>query len=54
MSKSVDAARKTGEQPASPFEQLGGEAAIRLIVDCFYDIMDQDPAAAGIRAMHGG
>jgi hemoglobin len=36
----------------SPYHMIGGAAAVRRIVDRFYDIMDSDPAAAGIRAMH--
>jgi hemoglobin len=39
-------------QKATPFERLGGEAAIRRIVERFYDVMENDPAAAKIRAMH--
>lgn len=34
------------------FEQLGGEPGIRALVDAFYDEMDQNPAAAPLRAMH--
>jgi len=37
---------------SSPYELIGGAAAVRRIVDRFYDIMDSDPAAAAIRAMH--
>jgi hemoglobin len=33
-------------------EALGGTGNIRNIVERFYDIMDSDPRAAGIRAMH--
>jgi hemoglobin len=29
---------------ATIFEQLGGEAAIRSVVDKFYELMLQDPA----------
>ena len=36
----------------TPFERLGGEDAIRRIVERFYDVMETDPAAAQIRAMH--
>lgn len=36
----------------SPYHRLGGEAAIRRIVDRFYDVMDSAPEAAGLRAMH--
>jgi hemoglobin len=38
--------------PTTPFEQLGGEAGIRRIVDRFYDIMDSAPEAATVRALH--
>ncbi|MBT9487417.1 MAG: group II truncated hemoglobin [Rubrivivax sp.] len=36
----------------SPYEVLGGEAAVRGLVDRFYDLMDLEPAFAGIRALH--
>ena len=36
----------------TPFEQLGGEAGVRALVDRFYDLMDLEPACAGIRALH--
>jgi hemoglobin len=36
----------------TPYEMIGGEAALRRIVNRFYDIMDSDPGAATIRAMH--
>lgn len=48
MSKADLLARVT----TTPYEQLGGAPALRRLVDAFYDIMDRDPAAAGIRAMH--
>ncbi len=38
--------------PASPFVQLGGEPAVRALVDHFYDLMDLEPGFAGIRALH--
>lgn len=34
------------------FEALGGEAALRRLVDAFYDDMDSQPVYAGIRALH--
>lgn len=34
------------------YQMLGGEDGVRRIVDSFYDYMDADAAAAGIRAMH--
>lgn len=43
----------TAEAPAtSPFERIGGHAVLRAITDRFYDLMDQDPAYAELRAMH--
>ncbi|MDX2040263.1 MAG: group II truncated hemoglobin [Acidobacteriota bacterium] len=39
-------------QPQTLFEQLGGETIIRKLVDRFYDVMDSQPEAAGIRALH--
>ncbi|MFM8509496.1 MAG: group II truncated hemoglobin [Betaproteobacteria bacterium] len=38
--------------PATAFEWVGGEAAVRALVDRFYDLMDLEPAYAGIRALH--
>ena len=38
--------------PRTPYEFLGGEAAVRALVDRFYDLMDLEPAFAGIRALH--
>jgi hemoglobin len=42
-------------QPAQPvtfYDFLGGRERVRALVDRFYDIMDADPGAADIRAMH--
>ena len=36
----------------TPFELLGGEPGVRALVDRFYDLMDLEPAFAGIRALH--
>ncbi len=38
--------------PATAFEWVGGEADVRALVDRFYDLMDLEPAYAGIRALH--
>jgi hemoglobin len=35
----------------TPFEQLGGEAAVRRLVDRFYDLMD-GPDVVELRALH--
>ena len=41
------------EQPQKTFyEVVGGEAGLRRLVDRFYEVMDTDPKAAVIRAMH--
>ena len=39
--------------PATPYEWLGGEPAVRQLVDRFYDLMDLEPAYAELRAAHG-
>ena len=37
---------------ASPFESVGGHDAMRAITDRFYDLMEQEPAYAELRAIH--
>jgi len=36
----------------TPFERIGGEAGTRALVDRFYDLMDLDPEAGELRALH--
>ena len=36
----------------TPFARLGGEGAVRTLVDRFYDLMDLEPEYAGLRALH--
>jgi hemoglobin len=36
----------------SAFEAVGGEAAVRGLVDRFYDLMDLEPAFRELRALH--
>jgi hemoglobin len=47
---------EVGSSKQTFFELLGGENGgiekIRALVETFYDIMDSDPRAAGIRAYH--
>ena len=37
----------------TPFEWIGGEAHVRVLVERFYDLMDLEPAYAELRAAHG-
>lgn len=37
---------------ASPFDRLGGAPVFEAICNRFYDLMDQDPQYAELRAMH--
>ena len=34
------------------YEMIGGEAGVKALVLRFYEIMDTDPLAAGIRSLH--
>ncbi|MCB1874943.1 MAG: group II truncated hemoglobin [Chromatiales bacterium] len=36
----------------TPYERLGGEQALRALVDRFYDLMDELPEAWEIRKLH--
>ncbi|MGB5639612.1 MAG: group II truncated hemoglobin [Sedimenticolaceae bacterium] len=36
----------------TPYEALGGEAGVRELVDRFYNYMDTDDHASGVRRMH--
>lgn len=38
----------------TPYDAIGGDAAVRALVDTFYDHMDNDPAFATIRGLHPG
>jgi hemoglobin len=42
----------SGDDSTSPFISLGGEPAVRTLVDRFYDLMDLEPQYAGLRALH--
>ena len=37
---------------ATPYELVGGETGVRRLADRFYQIMDEEPGASRIRAMH--
>ncbi|MFL5562469.1 MAG: group II truncated hemoglobin [Gemmatimonadaceae bacterium] len=36
----------------TPYDQIGGDAAVRQLVDRFYDLMDSAPEAKHVRALH--
>ena len=38
---------------ATPYGRLGGDAAVRALVDRFYDLMELEPAYADLRRVHG-
>ena len=52
----LDKIEEVGSSKATFFERLGGEEqgmeTLRNLVETFYDIMDSDPKAQPIRAMH--
>jgi hemoglobin len=56
MSETVQTSDEAVKEPAArvtPYDMIGGEDALRRVVARFYEIMDTDPEAAAIRAMHG-
>jgi hemoglobin len=48
----LDKIGEAGSNKATFFELLGGVERVRVLVERFYDIMDSDPKAATIRALH--
>lgn len=42
----------TSTTPETPYEHMGGELAVRALVDRFYDLMDTLPEAWEIRKLH--
>ena len=40
-------------QNETPFDWVGGEAAVRALVDRFYDLMDIEPSYSQLRGVHG-
>ena len=38
----------------TPFEWIGGEANVKAMVECFYDLMDLEPDYTNLRAAHAG
>ena len=52
MTDSQDAGATGAAAPTTPFEWVGGEDAVRRLVDRFYDLMDLEPRYAQLRAIH--
>ena len=52
----LDKIQEAGSNKATFYALLGGEQGgtlkVRQLVEAFYDVMDSDPKAKGIRAMH--
>ena len=43
---------QTSQTDRSPYTAIGGDEAVRKLVDRFYDLMDEDPQVAPLRQMH--
>lgn len=48
----MSSAEQAGGSAATAFELLGGEEAVRALVDRFYDLMELEPQFLGLRALH--
>ena len=48
----MSGAQEAAAPERTPYEIIGGEAAVRQLVDRFYDLMDTAPEAATVRALH--
>ena len=42
----------TGQKKDSLFARLGGEDGVRALVECFYDIIEQEPSARPLHELH--
>lgn len=40
------------QEASTPYDRLGGEAVVWLVVDKFYNVMDSEPSVAPLRQMH--
>lgn len=52
MSNVPSPGRNAATEAQTPYALLGGDAAVRALVDRFYDLMDLEPQYAQLRALH--
>jgi len=53
MSQVPDPTAAVARAEDTPYARLGGDAAVRALVERFYDLMDLEPDYAQLRAVHG-
>lgn len=53
-SRAATETRSASDADSTPYELIGGAAALRRITERFYDIMSETPEAGAVRAMHAG
>ena len=49
----TDAQHPSAAPVVTPYDLLGGDTGVRRLVDAFYDRMEFDPDADGVRGLHG-
>jgi len=52
MSQPNDSGAVATETGPTPYQRLGGDAAVRALIDCFYDLIDREPAYSDVRKLH--
>ncbi len=44
--------KQTMGEETTPYHLIGGEEKVRALANCFYDVMEQDPYASELLAIH--
>ncbi|MCW2413226.1 MULTISPECIES: group II truncated hemoglobin [unclassified Sphingobium] len=52
MTQSTTAEASPPDPAPLPYDEIGGTPAVRALVERFYDLMEQDPRFAELRAIH--
>jgi hemoglobin len=52
MLSAMDPTETAAPAAETPYARLGGESAVRALVDRFYDLMELEPRFAELRAVH--